>query len=927
MSDQTPDQADLSPAADTLQDVAPPGGDSEFGSMPPQGPRKSYREVTLSALILALVIGIVMNASITYAGLKIGFTIGGSAIAAVVGFGILRGLLRLFINDAGSIVEVNIAQTVGSAINTSNSGVIFTVPVLFLLGMTLDWGQLDFWLITLASIAGAVLGCAFIIPLRKQMIDIDRLRFPTGVGVATILKSPGGGAKKTLVLAAGILLSALIYAPTAMHTLPSRGVDAEEMTGETQRTVAQLVAVREAALVAGSTDAEPSMKEAEPPTNEVAAENDLLRPFDALDQLVYDERVDVELAQQTRDIDSWIAAKEAPEGLARRGELVAERRAKTIDLTAAKDSLYDDPIPDGTRDRIAADKARIAEIDAELEAEPLGALAKYPDELAMAVHSIAQGFDSEDHAIAWEDLRHVNYGWARDPLWGFHDMQLRLPAYGDKNSTEVGTLDPRVDRDGNGRPDLLLTDESVDVGRAIGLPAEIQLIFALAPFALGAGFITGRAGLLVLAGGILAYFIINPIVYNMGWLPATVSAADAPGVAFKAFNRPLGIGLLLGGALMGVLFALPAIAAALKSIAGAGRTAGKGGREELGLAPLILAIFAAGVLLFLAADHVGNQPLNKNGLDPVSGLEVAGNIETATYQGYAIAFAEEDSRAAWVNATTFGEGDDAVTWDDTAKDAFLKTKSAKPGLLAGLNPHLRAAVIAVVGVLWIWFAGIIIAQCTGMTDWSPISGMALLTVVLVLLLSGSGSVLGAVLIGAALCVAVTLAADMMSDLKTGHLIGAKPRRQQLCEMFAVPIGPAITMVTILIIVGANLKTTGIAMGPGTTTSAPQAQALQAVIEGVQGGQMPYALYGLGAGLGILLGLGSFAGLGVLVGLSVYLPFIYIATYGIGCVANILCRAFKGPRWVEEWGVPFAAGLIVGESLLALVFNIVILAFG
>jgi uncharacterized oligopeptide transporter (OPT) family protein len=143
----------------------------------------------------------------------------------------------------------------------------------------------------------------------------------------------------------------------------------------------------------------------------------------------------------------------------------------------------------------------------------------------------------------------------------------------------------------------------------------------------------------------------------------------------------------------------------------------------------------------------------------------------------------------------------------------------------------------------------------------------------------------------------------------------------------VPIGPVVTMLTILLIVGANMKSTGIPLGPGTTTTAPQAVALQTVVEGVQGGEMPYAIYGLGAGLGILLGLGSFAGLGVLVGLSMYLPFMYIATYGIGCIVNILLGAFKGPRWAEEWGVPFAAGLVVGESLLALLFNIFILTVG
>jgi uncharacterized oligopeptide transporter (OPT) family protein len=927
MSDQTSDPTGPAPTGEPTTpgrptspaDGAPP--QSPPGSLPasrdeaPPGPRRAYREVTLSALILALLIGIVMNASITYAGLKIGFTIGGSAIAAVVGFGILRGLLRLFVKDAGSVVEVNIAQTVGSAINTSNSGVIFTVPVLFLLGMTLDWGDLDFWLITLGCVAGALLGCAFIIPLRKQMIEIDRLRFPSAVGVATILKSPGGGVTKTMVLLAGILLSALIYAPTAMTTLPSRGVDAEGITGPTQRTVAQLVAVREGRAPSGDA---------------ASPEEDGARPFDALDQLVFDERVSVGLAQQTRDTVGWIEAEEAPEALVRRGELILESRRVKARLSEAKADLYKDPIPDGTRDRIAEAKERLAEIEAEMASEAIEPVAHYDEPLAVAVFEVSRGFTGDGEsakAITWDDLRDPNLGWAKNPLWGYQDLQFRLPAYGDATSPEPGRLDPRVDRDENGRPDLLLTDSRVDVGRAIGLPAEVQLVFAIAPFALGAGFITGRAGLMVLAGGMLAYFVLNPVAYNMGWLPATVEAKDAPDFAFQAFNRPLGIGLLLGGALMGVLFSIPAIGAALKSIATAGRSVGRGGREEMGLTPIVLAVLAAGVLLFLAADYVGNEPLNKNGLDPVSGLEVAGNVEPAEYRGYAIAFAEPESRRVWLEGGTWGEGEQAVEWDDAAKDAYLAEKSAKPGLLAAMNPHVRAAIIAVIGVLWIWFAGIIIAQCTGMTDWSPISGMALLTVVLVLLLSGSGSVLGAVLIGAALCVAITLAADMMADLKTGHLVGARPLRQQVCEMFAVPIGPAITMLTILIIVGANLKTTGIPMGPGTETSAPQAQALQAVITGVQGGQMPYALYGFGALLGMLLGLGSFAGLGVLVGLSVYLPFIYISTYGIGCIINILLRAFKGPRWTEEWGVPFAAGLIVGESLLALVFNLVILRAG
>ena len=57
---------------------------------------------------------------------------------------------------------------------------------------------------------GATLGVAFIIPLRKQMIDIDRLRFPSGTAVGAILRSPGAGVKKAILLAVGVAFSAVV---------------------------------------------------------------------------------------------------------------------------------------------------------------------------------------------------------------------------------------------------------------------------------------------------------------------------------------------------------------------------------------------------------------------------------------------------------------------------------------------------------------------------------------------------------------------------------------------------------------------------------------------------------------------------------------------------------------------------------------------
>lgn len=520
-----------------MADLPEPPYDAEAPA--PGAPAARYREVTVSAMLFAIAIGVVMNAAITYAGLKIGFTIGGSAIAAVLGFGVLRGLLR-----RGTILEINVAQTVASAVNITNSGVIFTVPVLFLIGYQLTARSSDFWMIALACVAGAFLGVAFIIPLRKQMLDIERLRFPSATAVASILKSPGAGAAKSIVLAAGVGLGALIYLPTQFPVFDLAGLSSLPLIGEA------------------------------------------------------------------------------------RGGFVA--------------------------------------------------------------------------------------------------------------------------------------NDVVNLGQLLRLPAQFQLVFAIAPFALGAGYLTGRAGLFVLAGGLLAYFVLTPVAYSMGWMPATVDAAGAPAYGFSAFNRPLGIGMLLGGALMGVLFSLPATREALRSIVAASRVRGRS--DEIGLGRLLAIAAAAFAMLFVSTLLAVDRPLNA--ADPVDGAPIEVPAATASYAGYTVAFGSAETAREW------------RSWAPARRAAYVRDDlGARAGWLSGVPLVVRALLIALIGALWIWFAGIIIAQATGMTDWSPISGMALLTVVLVLLLSGTGAVVAAVLIGAALCVAITLAADMMGDLKTGYLVGAAPRRQ------------------------------------------------------------------------------------------------------------------------------------------------------
>ena len=171
-----------------------------------------YPELTWVAVIVGWAIGALIAISIAYAALILGFAIEGSELAAILGWGVLRGAMR-----RTSILENNINQTIASAVNGASSGIMFTVPALFILAQREGLESVDDFtpgtiLLTIfAAVTGSIIGLAFVIPLRKQMIDFDRLAYPGGIAVATILKSPGAGIRKATLLLGGAAVSGLIH--------------------------------------------------------------------------------------------------------------------------------------------------------------------------------------------------------------------------------------------------------------------------------------------------------------------------------------------------------------------------------------------------------------------------------------------------------------------------------------------------------------------------------------------------------------------------------------------------------------------------------------------------------------------------------------------------------------------------------------------
>lgn len=590
---------------------------------------KPYREETFAGYALGIVVGVVLTISMTYAGLRLGFTVPASAMAAMIGLGVLRGMLK-----KGSIVENNINQTVAAAINITCSGIIFTVPILYIRGE-----KPDLLSISLAAIAGSFLGTVFIIPLRKQMIDLERLRFPTGYATGMILKAAGGGERAKLLLF-GAIAGVIWYIGTHLDSL------------------------------------------------------------------------------------QWI------------------------------------------------------------------------------VHGLPG--KKNDWVATWPRLVEVD----------FHEMVWNgIPRY----------INPTIE--------FLMTS-------------------------MAAGFIAGRPALVVVWGGLLANWVVAPICENTGWVTENIARSGLTGPKLAAANadhgefmfrwvsRPLGIGMLVGGAIMGIILAWPMIKAAFQSLA---RGSAKGTSSQE-LSPKLL--YGAAALAVLVI----------------------------TYSG----------------------------------------------VHAGLQIHV-AAIAGIIAAVWMWLAGVIVAQTTGVTDWSPISGMALISIVLLMTIcrifgvDQNVAIIASVTMAVGVAVAMSQAADMMQDLKTGHLVGAVPRRQQMAQMWVAWIGPLVSIITLYFLyraVSENLSPQAAGEAFVNKYTAPQANALSGTIDVItgNGGIETYTRYGIGAILGSLLSLAAGGGLGVQVGLSMYLPFSTISAFGIGC---LICMWFEkrcGTVKLETFAIPIAAGLLVGDSL-------------
>ena len=145
---------------------------------------ESRPELTVRALLLGAVFGVLFGAVTVYVGLRAGLTVAASIPISVLSISIMRYISRVFGLRDATILENNIVQTTGNAGQSIASGVIFTLPALVFLGFDLESSR-----IFALALFGGWLGVLFMIPLRRQLIveEHGTLIYPEGTACADVL--------------------------------------------------------------------------------------------------------------------------------------------------------------------------------------------------------------------------------------------------------------------------------------------------------------------------------------------------------------------------------------------------------------------------------------------------------------------------------------------------------------------------------------------------------------------------------------------------------------------------------------------------------------------------------------------------------------------------------------------------------------------
>ena len=282
----------------------------------------------------------------------------------------------------------------------------------------------------------------------------------------------------------------------------------------------------------------------------------------------------------------------------------------------------------------------------------------------------------------------------------------------------------------------------------------------------------------------------------------------------------------------------------------------------------------------------------------------------------------------------------------TFRDAIkgMKVSSEKSGLRTEKDLDMRIiglGVIAIIVIIWLlpqipvsllgaviivlfgFFFATVSSRMVGLVGSSnnPVSGMAIATLLFATFIlkatgdTGIHGMLGAISIGSIICIIAAMAGDTSQDLKTGYILGATPKKQQVGEL----IGVVVSAVTI----GGVLMLLDSAWSFGTTElAAPQATLMRMITEGVMNGNLPWSLVFIGTFIAIVIEILGISVLPVAIGL--YLPIELSSTIMLGGILRWFMDKKKTEKEKKDEsndGILFASGMIAGEGLIGILLAI------
>ena len=242
-------------------------------------------------------------------------------------------------------------------------------------------------------------------------------------------------------------------------------------------------------------------------------------------------------------------------------------------------------------------------------------------------------------------------------------------------------------------------------------------------------------------------------------------------------------------------------------------------------------------------------------------------------------------------------------------------------LAVWLIPAIPVSLIgAIIVVIFGFFFATVSSRMVGLVGSSnnPVSGMSIATLLIATLIlkltgeAGASGMQAAIAIGSIICIIAAIAGDTSQDLKTGFLLGATPKKQQ--------IGEVIGVVASALAIGATLYLLDSAWGFGSEElGAPQATLMKMVIEGIMGGNLPWGLILIGVFIAIVV---EIIGIPVLpFAIGVYLPVQLNACIMVGGLIRLFFDRIKDDtkkKRVVNDGVLFCSGMIAGEGIIGIV---------